>query len=776
MSEPLNPQDPLSGPMSDAPLPATTPPVEGAHPSAEAASPTEDPLFGVPLPPNVCAPGEAVRYEHPEPGLVQLVIDPPHRSMPVFDKRVLLDLSACVDRLEREGSVRGLVISGRDAGTFLAGADLDSIAAIETPEGVARYIAFGQALFQRIHKLSTSGGGNVRSVAAVGGAVPGGAYELSLACDAIVLTDDDKSRVGLPEVQLGIVPGWGGCARLPRRAGVPAALDVILNGKLVRARSAKKLGMIDRLTKPEYLLKVAADLAMGREPLRRANRGKWAWLVDKNPLALSVIQRAASKKLMAATGGHYPAPRVALDLVLAAPRESLDEALAAERRVNSTLATNPITKALMGIYHLSEEAKGLAKDAAGEKAPGFERGAVIGAGVMGGAIASLAAERGMEMRLRDLSRDALDAAEREHQKEIGKKRKRRRLAGHKANAALDRLETTTEPVGFARCEFVVEAVAEVLGVKHKVFEELAGLMPEGAILATNTSSLSVTKIAAEIPDPSRVVGLHFFNPVRRMPLVEIVRGAETSDATVRRMARLALDLGKTPVVVKDVPGFLVNRLLAPYLDEALCLVADGAAPERIDTALKEFGMPMGPCELIDEVGLDIASHAGQSMFEGYGPRMTPNEFLKPLLENGDLGKKTGAGIYRYETKAGRPKKAGLNPRLPAAESNRAIALTSKDLAERCVLAMVNEGARAYADGVTENAGQFDLATIFGMGFAPFRGGLLAHADTVGAAKLVERLRAMQSQVQHRRGGPERFEPAPALVQMAEEGGTFHDIE
>ena len=779
--------DSASEPAPAAPEPpgASTVPT---HPGAPAASPSpvashsmdsqasdSDPLAGVPMPDGAPEPGACVKYLHPEPGLVQLVIDPPHRSMPVFDKPVLRDLAACVDRLETEGSVRGLVISGRDAGTFLAGADLDSIAMMEAPEAIARYIAFGQDLFQRIHKLSKAGGGSILSVAAIGGPVPGGAYELSLACDRIVLTDDDRSKVGLPEVKLGIVPGWGGCARLPRRAGVPTALDVILNGKLVRARKAKQLGMVDRLTKPEYLVRVAADVAMGRKPLERASRGKWAWLVDKNPLALAVINRAATKKMMAATGGHYPAPQVALDLVLAAPRESLTEALAAERRVNSTLATNPITRALMGIFHMSEDAKLLARDADGDKAPGFERGAVIGAGVMGGAIASLAAERGMELRLRDLSRDALDSAERAHQKELAKKRKRRWLRGHEADAALDRLETTTEPIGFGSCEFVIEAVAEKLEVKHAVFGELTELLPDGAILATNTSSLSVGEIAAALPDPSRVVGLHFFNPVRRMPLVEIVRGPETSEETVRRMARLALDLGKTPVVVKDVPGFLVNRLLAPYLDEALCLVADGAAPERIDRALEDFGMPMGPLELIDEVGLDIAAHAGASMHAGYGPRMTPSTFLAPLLENGDLGKKTGAGIYRYDDKGGRPKKAGLNPRLPAAESNRAIALTTRDFAERCILAMVNEGARAIDDGVTENAGQFDLATIFGMGFAPFRGGLLAYADSVGPDKLIERLRAMQQQVQHRPGGPERFEPAPALIRLAETGKTFHEV-
>lgn len=736
-----------------------------------------DPLEGVPLPPNAPEPGATVRYEHPEPGLVRLTLDPPHRSMPVFDVPLLRDLSDAVDRVAAEGSVRGLVICGRDPLTFAAGADLDAIAELDTPETIARYIAFGQDLFQRIHRLSKGGGGKLMVVAAVGGPVPGGACELSLACDRIVLVDHKKSRIGLPEVQLGIVPGWGGCARLPRRIGVPAALDVILAGKLVVARKAKKIGLVDRLTHPEYLQRVAGDIAMGRERCKRKGRGRNTWLVDRNPIAAALIQRTAAKGVHKATGGHYPAPRVALELVIDAPRESLEGALAAERRVNSTLAQSPITKALIGIYHMSEAAKQLAVGPDGEKVASISRGAVVGAGVMGGAVASLMAERGIETRLRDLSRDALDETVRSHGAELEKKRRRRRMKSSEANAAVDRLEVTTEALGFGRCDLVVEAVAEVMAVKHAVFRELAELMPDDAILATNTSSLSVSEIAEGVPNPERVVGMHFFNPVRRMPLVEIVRGRHTSDEVVARVARLALDLGKTPVVVEDVPGFLVNRLLAPYLDEAVCLLEEGATPERVDRAMKAFGMPMGPFELLDEVGLDIAGHAGASMEVGYGERMTASTFLAPLVENGDLGKKTGDGIYRYERKkGGRPKSIGLNPRLPAASSTRAVAMTVPEITDRLILAMVNEGARAMAEGVMRSPRELDLATIFGMGFAPFRGGLLSYADDRGAAAIVCRLRELGSSpgVAERPGGAARFEPAARLIDLAETGGTFHE--
>ncbi len=736
----------------------------------------QNPLAGVPIPANAPAPGESIRLERPEPGLIRLVLDPPHRKLAVFDVPMLLDLEAAIAEVEREGSLRGLIISGANPLTFAGGADLEAIGKLETPEAVQRYIAFGQALFQRIFKLSRGGGGALMVVAAIGGPIPGGACEIALACDRIVLTRDDKTRIGLPEVQLGIVPGWGGCARLPRRVGVPAALGVIVAGKLVRYHAALKMGMVDRVTPAEYLDRVAADIAMGREKCKRKQRGKWSWLIDKNPLALAVIERQAAKGILKATGGHYPAASIALDLVLRSPRQHLEDALMEERRVNSTLATNPITKALIGIYEMTEFAKGLAKDADGQKAASFTRGAVVGAGIMGGAIASLMAEKGLDMRLRDLSRDALDGAVREHHSAINKKRLRRQLQGHQADAAIDRLEVTTGTSGFGRCEIVIEAVAEVMAVKHAVLGELAQLMGPDAILATNTSSLSVDEMARDLPNPGRVVGMHFFNPVRRMPLVEIVRGTKTTDETVRRIAQLALSLGKTPVVVRDVPGFLVNRLLAPYLDEAVCLLEEGASPERIDRAMQQFGMPMGPFELLDEVGLDIAGHAGNSMERGYGERMTANQFLKPLLDSGDLGKKTGAGIFRYEKgKEGRPKSIGLNPRLPSPKSTHAVAMSHNDIVDRLILAMVNEGARALEERVAASASELDLATIFGMGFAPFRGGLLAYADARGVAGILERLELLMTipVVAERKGGAARFTPAPLLRSLAERGNTFH---
>jgi 3-hydroxyacyl-CoA dehydrogenase/enoyl-CoA hydratase/3-hydroxybutyryl-CoA epimerase len=736
-------------------------------------------LDGLPLPDDAPPEGACVRVEHPHPRLVRLVIDPPHRpKLAVFDIPVLRDLALALDQVEKEANLEGLVVTGREPLSFAGGADVESIARIDDPELAARFVRLGQSIFQRLHRLGRRGGGRVRVVAAVGGPVPGGACEIALACDLIVLADSPKTRIGLPEVRLGIFPAWGGTQRLPKRVGLPAALEAILTGKLYRAKAAKKRGIVDRLAKPEDLLRIADDIALGKLACRRHKRTLLQrFLVDRNPAAQSFIGSQARKNVMKQTKGQYPAPLAALPLVLSAPGKRLDRGLEDEVAAVRPLVVSPVTKSLVSLFLLSEEAKKLSTLPDGGKAARVTRGAVIGAGVMGGAIASLMAEKGAEARLRDLDANAIAAAVTTHRAEIEKKRKRRSLQRHEADGAIDRLETTTEAVGFGRCELVVEAVAERLDVKQAVFGELAALLPKDAILATNTSSLSVTAIADGLPNPERVVGMHFFNPVRKMPLVEIVRGERTSDAVVARTARLALDLGKTPVVVKDVAGFLVNRILGPYLDEATRLLEAGVDPDKIDAACVEFGMPMGPCELLDEVGIDIAAHAGASLEEAYGGRMQACRHLAPLVERGDLGKKTGAGIFRWTKdpkKKGRLVKAGRNPNAPAARG--AMSISSEDVSERLVLAYVNEAARCLEEQVVAGAGWLDLAAVFGTGFAPFRGGPLRYVDARGIAQVVDRLRRLADahDVVQRGVGRERFVPADNLARMAIDGTRFHD--
>lgn len=725
-------------------------------------------LTGLPMPADAPEAGRCVRVERPEPGLAVLVIDPPHRKVAVLDLAVLRDLELALDALDGDRQLRGLVVTGREPLAFLAGADLDALEPELDPMRVARIIRAGQQLFQRFTKLGSSTG-RVRTVAAVGGVVPGGAYELALACDRIVLADDPKSRIGLPETQLGIIPAWGGCERLPRRVGTFAALDLVLKGTLLPARPAYRKGMVDRLTPPEYLVRVAGDVALGRRKCERRGRGPVAgFVVDRNPLVAWLAETQSKKQIEKRTRGRYPAPLEAARIVAWAPCRPIQKGFADEEEAGSKLAVGPVCKNLIGVFRLTESAKKLARRPGGERVEPFVRAGVLGAGVMGGGIASLLAQKGVATRLFDVAPASLDAALIEHRGEVAKLAKRRRLQPNEAAAAIDHLDAARELAGFGRAELVVEAVAERLEVKRQVLGEIAKQVSSSAVLCTNTSSLSVDAIAEGLPHPERFAGLHFFNPVRKMPLVEIVRGARTDERVVTRLAALCLALGKTPVVVKDVAGFLVNRLLGPYLDEALCLYDQGAPPARIDEAALAFGMPMGPLRLLDEVGLDIATHAARSLGEAYGLRMRACVDLAPFVSNQRLGKKSGRGFYEH-----RGVKKGVEPALAEdlaqalpPRGTSAVALSDEQLADRLVFAMLAEALRALAEGVVASAGELDLATVFGMGFPPFRGGLIRWARSLGATEAARKLDelARSPGVAERVGGPERYAVEPALLE------------
>ncbi|MEZ5966374.1 MAG: 3-hydroxyacyl-CoA dehydrogenase NAD-binding domain-containing protein [Planctomycetota bacterium] len=725
-------------------------------------------FLGLPMPNDAPRPGACVRVERPEEGLAVLVFDPPHRSLAVFDAPLLRDFDAALDTVTRDPSIRGLVLTGRSSEQFIAGADVEAILALREPASAKAVVHGVHAIFAKVaHARATT-------VAAISGPAPGGACELALCCDHIVLSDHDKTQIGLPEVKLGIFPAWGGVHRLPRRIGMPAALDVILNGRMLGPRDALRRGLVDRLTKPQTLRPVAAAIALGREKVLGSRRGAARWFVDRNPLAVALIGHKARQVVRAQTRGHYPAPRRALELVLRSLRTP--ESAWAEREADALapLLTGAVCKNLVRLFLMSEAAKKRARPADGRQAEPTDRAAVIGAGVMGGGIASLLAERGVWTRLHDVSPEALDSALLAHRAGVAKLRARRKLTVAEADAANDRLDPARELIGFARCDLVLEAVAERLEVKRKVFDEVARQAGPDTILATNTSSLSVDAIAEALPRPGRVVGMHFFNPPKKMPLVEVVRGRATHDEVVTATCALAVRLGKTPVVVRDVAGFLVNRCLGPYLDEAVRLFVEGADPAHVDRLLRDFGMPMGPFALLDEVGFDIAAHAAASLHAAYGARMEPSDGLQSLIAAGRLGKKTGHGFYRHDRNGSqRPQISELNHFHQKGSTARGF--TGDQLVDRLVLALVNEAARCLEENVVASAADLDLAMVFGTGFAPFRGGPLRYADTLGVAEVVRRLQGLgqANDVLARGAGGARFAPAPILHRKALEGGTLH---
>jgi 3-hydroxyacyl-CoA dehydrogenase/enoyl-CoA hydratase/3-hydroxybutyryl-CoA epimerase len=656
-------------------------------------------------------------------GLAWITLAAPQRSLPVLDLALIADLEQAITELERRSDWQGLVVRGREELVFAAGADIDAIAGLTDELEARALIERGQRLYDRIEDLR----GRIRGrmVAAIGGACAGGAYELSLALGTILAVEDPRTKIGLPEVMLGILPAWGGSTRLPRRIGVPAALEVILQGRLMGAREAHKKGLVDRLCAKEDLWRIAGELARGTQALERRSRGLAGLLVDRNPAAIGALAWLARRQVRARTGGHYPAPLEIARVVPQAVLSSRTSSLALEAELAARLVVSPVTKHLIRIFRLSEEAKGMAKFRDGTRAEAPRVIGVLGAGVMGRGIAGLSAERGFPTRLFDIAPAALDTALFEHRAAVEAQLKKRRVQRHEALAQLDALDTTPELATLTRQELVIEAVAEKLEIKRKVFRELAARLPADAILATNTSSLSVSAIAEGLPHPERVVGLHFFNPVAKMPLVEVVRPPDAEPDAVATGVAVAALVGKTPVVCRDAPGFIVNRVLFPYLRESLLLAASGADIQQVDAAVRAWGMPMGPFALMDEIGLDVTRLIFESLEQFLGPQLAPPPLVAAMVARGWLGRKSGRGFYEHAPAA----KPAPNPEWAKACGAAGVAqVVDEPLVERRLIgAMADEARLLFDEQIVASADAIDLATVLGIGFPAFRGGLATYA-------------------------------------------------
>ncbi|MEX2471201.1 MAG: 3-hydroxyacyl-CoA dehydrogenase NAD-binding domain-containing protein [Gemmatimonadota bacterium] len=720
-------------------------------------------------------------------GIGWITFDDPERSQNVLTEPVMRRLGGALDEARaagREGRVRVVVIrSGKEAG-FIAGAEVDAIADIEDPGDAEAKVKMGQAVFSDVTTLP------VPTVSAIHGVCLGGGLELSLACTHRVASDAPRTKLGLPEVMLGILPAWGGTTRLPRLVGLQAALDLLLTGKQIDARKARRIGLVDEIFPvalfPDLVRDFAIDVARGSRSRKAPSRKLVKRLLDDTGPGRRIVLHQARKKVMASTGGHYPAPLRMLELLEEHLGGSVEESLAAEGRAAGELIVSTECKNLIHVFHMREAARKGAGVTDGED-PGrkIERIGVLGAGVMGGGVAQLAAYNGIDVYMKDIRHDAVGSGLRHARQLFDKAVKRRKTSRREADRAMERIAGGLDDHGLRGSGLVVEAVVERMDVKRDVLAAAEREVDDRCVLATNTSSLSVEEMASALQRPERFCGMHFFNPVHRMPLVEIVRGPETSDVTVATVHRLAVELGKVPVVVRDGPGFLVNRILGPYLNEGGFLMAEGAAIETIDEAATAFGMPMGPIRLIDEVGIDVSRHAGAALHEALGARMAPSPVLSRIGETDRLGKKGGRGFYLYEKGEEKGVDEAVYAELGLATPSTAVDGADADAAGappaepaptldetairwRLVLPMINEAARILDEGIAPDAAAIDLAMIMGTGFPPFRGGLLHFADTVHPRAVLDRLRTLEA----RHGS--RFEPAPLLVRLADDDRTFYE--
>ena len=696
-------------------------------------------------------------------GLGSVTFDQPDRKVNVWSRAVLDEFDALLDELGGRDDLSAIVFRSAKPDTFIAGADVAELGAIGSPEEARELSRRGQAVFQRVADLS------LPTVAAIHGACVGGGLEFALACSFRLASDSDETRLGFPEIQLGILPAWGGTQRAARLLSLEDALTLILTGNRVSAQKAARMGLVDRALPRASLEEEAAAVA------RAAARGERAvanepdrfrgWLVKKNPLGRKLVLSQARKRVEARTGHHYPAPFKAIEAIEVGLSQGMAAGLAFEAQAVAELATTPAARNLMRLYGLREAARTPPGPGPARR---VESLGVLGAGVMGGGIAEVAAYAGIRVRLKDVDL-ARVADGLEHAARIARQAERKgSLDRRGVRDLMHRISGTVGYAGFGRLDAVVEAIVEDADVKRRVLAEVEAEVREGTVLATNTSSLRVDDLAAALARPEAFGGLHFFNPVEKMPLVEVVRGERTSDDALTTLHRLALDLGKTPVVVRDGPGFWVNRLLMPYLNEAVHLYAEGVSIATLDGALEDFGLPMGPLALLDEIGLDVAAKVGKVMAEAFPDRMRPHAILHRLQVTERLGRKSGVGFYRYEggERKGPDEKLRGELGLPSAGESEAPVYDDDTLVSRCLYPMVNEAARALAEGIVASPGEGDLALVLGIGWPPFRGGLLRWADEVGPAEIVERLTHWSTLIDP------RFAPSTALKERARSGG-FH---
>jgi 3-hydroxyacyl-CoA dehydrogenase/enoyl-CoA hydratase/3-hydroxybutyryl-CoA epimerase len=687
-------------------------------------------------------------------GIGVLTFDRPGSSANLLDLRTLDELDAELTFVERQTQLKGLVLASAKRSIFIAGLDLTSLREDASPADVRALIERGQAVINRLAALP------IPTAAAIHGAAVGGGCELALACDYRLASPERATKIGLPETNLGLLPGWGGSTRLPRLIGLPKALDIILAGKTLAAKPALKVGLVDELAPAESLVTAAVRKLGEGKARRRSHR------LTNNPLVAAIIARRVRRHLLQKTRGHYPAVLAALDVVTRGLGRSVPESLSLERDAILELAQTSACRNLLRIFFLQERSKKRTVpaviSATGPKP--VARTAVIGAGIMGAGIAQWISARQFPVILRDINAEQVARGMSGIGKLYREGVKRHALTAREARDGLDRIQPTALEVPLRQTDLVIEAAVEELGLKKKIFQRLDELATEDAILATNTSALSVSELAAATRHPGRVVGLHFFNPVHRMQLVEVIAARQTTPETLQRALQFTQQIGKLPVVVKDSPGFLVNRILMPYLIEAGSLFEQGASVTDLDEAMLDFGMPMGPMRLLDEVGLDVSLHVAETLAAAFSDRLRVPESLRQFMKDGLLGRKSGAGYYQH-AKSGN---AIPNPWARAGVlGHRATGLTRDQLQERMVLLMVNEAARCLEEQVVTDPADVDFAMIMGTGFAPFRGGPLRYTDALGATRLAG---AMESVVA---SGAAHFAPCALLRDLAARAGKFY---
>lgn len=713
---------------------------------------------------SVTAAGQAVTTALDE-GVLIVTIDRPGEAVNTLGPELIAEFESVFQRVNDDPLIIGLVLTSGKPDGFIAGADIEQFTKLRTAADAERLSRAGQQLLGRLASL------RVPVVAAIHGACLGGGLETALACRYRVCTDHPRTTFSVPEVQLGLIPGMGGTQRLPARVGLQAALDMILTGRSVRARRALQMGLVDEAVHPAILLDVALDrartLADGRrQPRRRGVGGATSLLLEHNPLGRGIVFKKARQSVLEKTHGHYPAPLAALEAVQAGYAHGMEHGLREESRLFGEVAMTSVSRQLVFLFFASNSLK---KDpgvpAPAPKPVEVERLGILGSGFMGAGIASVAVQQGTLVRLKDTDTTRIGKGLAAVRSVLQERVARRHVSRREADDWMSLVGGTTDYSGFESADLVIEAVFEDLALKHRVLEEVEPVIDPSAVYASNTSTIPITRIAEVARRPERVLGMHFFSPVHRMPLLEVITTRRTSrEATVTAVA-YGKRLGKTVIVVNDGPGFYTTRTLSAYMNEAGRLLDDGASIDAIDRALVDWGFPVGPIALLDEVGIDVGGKVGLVLAESFGDRIAPSEALRRVVASGRTGRKGASGFYRYDHSG---KKGGVDDSVYEIIGARRRDFDAAEITERCVLAMVNEAVRCLEERVLRSARDGDVGAVFGIGFPPFRGGPFRYVDSIGAAQIVERLEDLDLRFHP------GFQPAGLLLDMAASGRSFYD--
>lgn len=699
-----------------------------------------------------------------EDGVAVVTFDLPGSPVNKFTVEVKDEFTATFDRLRGDPAVTAVAVLSGKPDAFIAGADIEEFVALGTKEQLERLSRDGQAMLNDVAEFPKP------VVVGIHGGCLGGGLEFALAAQYRIATDSPKTELGLPEVQLGLIPGAGGCQRLPRLIGLSNALPMILTGKAVRGKKALRLGLIDELVPRSILraitLRAARRLAAGKGPGRKPKGGLRGLLLDRTPPGRRLVFAMAKKGVLKQTRGQYPAPLAALEVIAWGLAHGLEQGLKREAARFGKLGAGDVSRRLVQLFFATSALKkddGVSVDTA--QLVDVQRIGVVGAGFMGAAIAGVAVSRARaDVRMRDMNYDSVGRGLQTAQKILDAAKRRRRIDrfAHYRLSAL--LSGDIEYTGFGIRDLVIEAVFEDLEVKRQVFTDLEACVSERCILASNTSTIPIGRIQAGARHPGRILGMHFFSPAEKMPLLEVIEGPETEPWATASAVRVGRAMGKTVIVVADHPGFWVNRILTPYLNEASWLLSEGVEIDTVDATMRRFGFPVGPITLLDEVGLDVAEKASKVMHDAFGARFAPAPGVARLVTAGRLGRKNGKGFYRY---AGAKKKGTDKSVYGELGVHPNGGLKPGQIEVRLMAAMLNEAARALSEGVVREPRDADLGAIFGFGFPPFRGGPLRYIDTVGARRVVEDL----EQLTARYG--ERFTPTESLTDMARRDGRFY---